>query len=96
MKSQRNKQGITVPTFSEVTSVWFGPWTLTQSQEMALSGTTLAGTKVIFVYHNPALARLNRAQISGLEYEVVDLNIEEDPGPSSFDLITLRRVTARE
>lgn len=91
-KSKPNNNGVNVPVFEETFSCFFGSWRRSLSQSYTLIGTELEDSKVIYIRRDDRIELCNRAMIDGKEYTIALYDPDENDSPTSFDLITLKKV----
>lgn len=83
-----------LPSFKSLWTTLGAPWQLTTNQMIQSQGLNLTQNKIFAVKHRPDSfwLSIDSALINGQMYEVVDFNLDPTNSPTSYDLITVRKV----
>jgi SPP1 family predicted phage head-tail adaptor len=90
---ERNSVGVPVPSFKPVVTVHAGAWTRSLVQQYQLAGLGMTDTEVYVVRHRKSYEGITRVLIGEQAYQLVDEQIEPIPGPTAYDLLTVKKVT---
>lgn len=69
-----------------------GRWNLTTSQMIQQAGLQQTNSLIIVVHHRRSWERITHAKLSGIVYEVSDINQDSYRNPTAYDLLTLTKV----
>ena len=83
-----------LPSLKKLWTTLGAPWQLTTNQMIQSQGLNLTQNKIFAVRHRPDRFwhSVDSALINGQMYEVVDFNLDPTNSPTSYDLITVRKV----
>ena len=82
--------GTTKQQFVPLFTVWYGEYTLTISNTISLTGTTVTTNELIVVRHDDRITTALEAMLDGVEYKVA--GVSSDSEPNAYDIITLIKV----
>lgn len=95
LEEDYNANGVLVPTLKVKYRVLAGAWSRTSDQAYTLLGTELQDTQVYVLPHRFDWSGLTHARVDGVLYQIVDVAPDNQNGPTSCDLITLKRTDKR-
>lgn len=83
------------PSFLTVWTTLAIPYNLNTTQIIQAQGLNLADQRMYAVRHRPDTFwdQISRAKINGEKYEVIHINPDERNYPTSYDLVTVKKVT---
>lgn len=93
-ESVPNSVGVTVSKFVSVATVHAGLWSRSITQAFEVYGTDLQHTDMYVIRHRQNYDGITRVKVDGVDRELVDVLQDPTPNQTSFDLLTVRKVTA--
>lgn len=83
------------PTITVLWTTLAIPYTLNTTQIIQAQGLNLADQRIYAVRHrlDSFWDQISRVKINGELYEVIHINPDEENSPTSYDLVTVKKVT---
>lgn len=87
-----------ISTFKTLWKTTAIPWSLTMPQMIQAQGANLTNQLIFAVRHRDVKfwQDVSLAKLSGVKYEVINVNPDSSNSPTSYDLITLKKVAKHD